>query len=89
MDIFVKQTTCINNYNYYSMKCPSCSSTNVIENDISIFETDPINMVPEGFDLFAIRSFMNAARNGVKKIDLAINNKKRYLCLDCRNLFEA
>lgn len=71
------------------MRCPYCSSTNVIENDISIFETDPINMVPEGFDLFAIRSFMRAARNGVKKIDLAINNKNRYLCLNCRKLFEA
>lgn len=71
------------------MKCPFCNSSNVEESELSLFESDPINSVAEGFDLFGIKAFAGIIANGAKKIELSLNNKKRYLCLDCRKLFEA
>lgn len=71
------------------MKCPYCKSTKVEESEVSLFESDPVCMGAEGFDLFGIKAFAGIISNGAKKIELSMNNKKRYLCLDCRKLFEA
>lgn len=70
------------------MKCPYCNSTKVEESEVSLFETD-YTMRTDGFDLFGIKSLAGMIKNGAKKIELSMNNKKRYLCLDCRKLFEA
>lgn len=71
------------------MRCPYCNSDDVIESEVSIFETDPYGMAPMEFDLFGIKTITKIITNSAKKIDLAINDKKRYYCRGCYRFFEA
>lgn len=71
------------------MRCPYCNSDDVIESEVSIFETDPFGMAPMEFDLFGIKTITRIIANSAKKIELSVNEKKRYCCRKCNRYFEA
>lgn len=71
------------------MKCPKCKCE-AQEIQIEIFESK-YGLCNTDFDIFGIKTLVTAAYRGIKKVHLAIEEKKLYQCTNpkCLNEFEA
>lgn len=69
------------------VKCPHCGKNdNVEESPVHIFENERFTMVMDDLNPFSVIG--RAAANAAKKVNLYVNDKKRYYCKACDLFFE-
>lgn len=63
------------------MKCPNCGSTNIEKHPVSINEYDIEGAIAGDINPFGFVAAL------AKKASDALNNRKRYICNNCGELF--